>query len=264
MKSLKLDHELAQAVVSGTMTSTWRINDDKALSVNDELELIDKVDGTKPETWRSIGRAKIDQVTEKRLGDITDSDMGGHEQYESREAMYETYRRYYGSAVGDDTPVKIISFSFAPYKKPKDLTERPVVIKQIKLFGDGGSRGNPGHSAAGYVLLDMQDNVIKKSGVYLGITTNNQAEYQSLKYGLEEAYRLGAREVEVHMDSMLVVNQMKGIFKVKNRDLWPIHQAIKEQVQLFKKVTFTHVPREFNKLADGEVNSVLDAELSKN
>lgn len=135
--------------------------------------------------------------------------------------------------------------------------------KSIKLFGDGGSRGNPGPSASGYVLLDMDDNVLLKSGVYLGITTNNQAEYQSLKLGLEEAYKQGAREVAVYMDSMLVVNQMKGIFKVKNRDLWPIHEAIKESAKRFKKVTYTHVPRELNKLADAEVNSVLDAEAVK-
>lgn len=139
----------------------------------------------------------------------------------------------------------------------------PKVEKQIKLYADGGSRGNPGPSASGYALLDMDDNILFKSGVYLGITTNNQAEYQALKYGLEEAYKLGAREVDVYMDSLLVVNQMKGIFKVKNRDLWPIHEAIKEQAALFKKVQYTHVPRELNKLADAEVNEVLDAELQK-
>lgn len=132
--------------------------------------------------------------------------------------------------------------------------------RAVKLFGDGGSRGNPGPSAIGYVLLDMEDNILLKNGVYLGITTNNQAEYQSLKLGLEEAFKMGAQEVAVHMDSMLVVNQMKGIFKVKNRDLWPIHEAIKESAARFKKVTYTHVPREFNKLADGEVNATLDKE----
>ena len=135
--------------------------------------------------------------------------------------------------------------------------------KQIKLYADGGSRGNPGPSASGYVLMDMDDTIIFKSGVYLGITTNNQAEYQALKYGLEEAEKLGAREVDVYLDSLLVINQMKGIFKVKNRDLWPIYEAIKEIVSRFKKVRFTHVPRELNKLADAEVNEVLDAELQK-
>ncbi len=132
--------------------------------------------------------------------------------------------------------------------------------KHIKLYADGGSRGNPGPSASGYVLMDMNDSIIFKSGVYLGITTNNQAEYQALKFGLLEAEKLGAREVDVYLDSLLVINQMKGIFKVKNRDLWPIYEAIKEQVTHFTKVRFTHVPRELNKLADAEVNEVLDAE----
>ncbi len=137
----------------------------------------------------------------------------------------------------------------------------PVVVKQIKLFTDGGSRGNPGPSASAYVIMDMSDVVIKKSGIYQGITTNNQAEYQAVKIGLEEAKKLGALEITVYMDSLLVVNQMKGIFKVKNRDLWPIHEAIKELIKSFKKVSFTHVPRELNKLADAEVNEILDAEL---
>lgn len=145
----------------------------------------------------------------------------------------------------------------APKKSPANA------YKEIKLFADGGSRGNPGHSASGFVLLDMDDNVIKKSGVYIGITTNNQAEYQALKFGLEEAQKLGAREVNVFLDSLLVINQMKGIFKVRNRDLWPIHESIKELTKQFKKVTFTHVPRELNKLADAEVNTTLDAEAQK-
>ncbi len=139
----------------------------------------------------------------------------------------------------------------------------PVVEKSIKLYGDGGSRGNPGPSASGYVLLDMNNNILIKSGVYLGITTNNQAEYQSLKFGLVEAKKIGAQEVEVYMDSLLVINQMKGVFKVKNQELRPHHEAIKILAAQFKKVTYTHVPRELNKLADAEVNETLDAEASK-
>ncbi len=133
----------------------------------------------------------------------------------------------------------------------------------LKLYSDGGSRGNPGPSASGFVLIDMNDEVLVERGEYLGVTTNNQAEYQSLKFGLEEAQRIGAHTVDVYMDSMLVVNQMKGIFKIKNRDLWPIHQSIKELLKHFKKVTFQHVPRELNKLADAEVNKILDAEKEK-
>jgi ribonuclease HI len=161
--------------------------------------------------------------------------------------------------------------SFAQYidSLTVDATKIPKVTiptgahKEIKLYADGGSRGNPGHSASGFVLLDMEGTVIIKSGVYLGITTNNQAEYQALKFGLEQAVKLGAQEVDVYMDSLLVINQMKGIFKVKNRDLWPIHEAIKELANQFKKITYSHVPRELNKLADAEVNETLDAELGK-
>ncbi len=76
--------------------------------------------------------------------------------------------------------------------------------------------------------MDTDDTVIVKAGVYLGVTTNNQAEYLGLKYGLEAAHKMGVREVEAYMDSMLVVNQMKGIFKVKNRELCPVHESVKQ------------------------------------
>lgn len=138
-----------------------------------------------------------------------------------------------------------------------------VLPKEVKLFADGGSRGNPGHSASGYVIMDLNDNVLETRGIYLGITTNNQAEYQAVKFGLEDALKYGARIVDVYLDSLLVVNQMNGVFKIKNRDLWPINVAIHELVKQFKQVKFTHVPRELNKLADAEVNKCLDAEGSK-
>jgi ribonuclease HI/pterin-4a-carbinolamine dehydratase len=144
-----------------------------------------------------------------------------------------------------------------------DPLETPATVSKtriVKLYGDGGSRGNPGPSASGYVIMDMDGHILFEAGVYLGITTNNQAEYQALKFGLEQAKKMGAREVHAHMDSLLVINQMKGVFKVKNRDLWPIFEAIKTLVKDFEKVTFTHVPRELNKLADAEVNKCLDAQ----
>jgi ribonuclease HI len=133
--------------------------------------------------------------------------------------------------------------------------------EKVKIFADGGSRGNPGPSASGFVVLDLEDNVLVDKGIYLGVTTNNQAEYTSLKLALEECRKMGVQEVQVYMDSLLVVNQMKGIFKVKNRDLWPLHDAIQQLVKHFKKVTFNHVPREFNKLADSAVNRALDDHL---
>jgi ribonuclease HI len=136
------------------------------------------------------------------------------------------------------------------------------VLKKLKLYSDGGSRGNPGPSASGYVLMDMDDKIVADEGLYLGVTTNNQAEYTALKLGLEAALKLGAREIDCYLDSLLVVNQMRGIFKIKNRDLWPVHDAIKELVSKFDKVHFQHVPREHNKLADAAVNRALDEHLN--
>ena len=135
----------------------------------------------------------------------------------------------------------------------KNASENTVVI-----YSDGGSRGNPGPSAAGYVVLDYRQQVIAQGGEYFGITTNNQAEYQGVRIGLEKALELKYKRVDFKIDSMLVVNQMKGFYKIKNRELWPIHERIRELMKKFDKVTFNHVAREFNQLADGMVNKTLD------
>ncbi len=149
-----------------------------------------------------------------------------------------------------------------PLSEWAEDNELPAKVKKkIKLYADGGSRGNPGPSASGYVLLDEADKILEDKGVYLGITTNNQAEYTALKLGLEEAKKRQISNIDVYMDSLLVINQMRGSFKVRNRDLWPIHAAIKDLVKDFKHITFTHVPRELNKLADAAVNRALDEEL---
>jgi ribonuclease HI len=161
---------------------------------------------------------------------------------------------------------KAIDALIEPAEKSNEMAtddvQNTTKITEVQVYADGGSRGNPGHSASGFVVLDMGGKVLHEEGVYLGITTNNQAEYRALKFGLEAALKkFQAREVHVYMDSLLVINQMKGIFKVKNRDLWPVHDAIKQLLPKFEKVSFDHVPRELNKLADAEVNKCLDAEL---
>jgi len=262
MKTLKLDHNLAQSVLRGEKTSTWRLYDDKDLSVNDQVKILDKVDPKRPETWKVIGVATINTVVQKRLGDIAEEDYEGHNRYESHNVILQDLRRYYGPQVDLETPVKIIRFSFnnnmiIGNSNVEDLPK----ITEIKLFGDGGSRGNPGPSASGFVISDMNDVIVVKKSSYLGVTTNNQAEYMALKLGLEEALQMQARIVHVYMDSLLVINQMLGVFKVKNRDLWPVHAAIKDLALKFDKVTFVHVPRQLNKLADAAVNEALDEAL---
>lgn len=127
------------------------------------------------------------------------------------------------------------------------------------IYTDGGSRGNPGPSACGYVIMDQGQRVVARGGEYLGITTNNQAEYHGVRLSLEKAVELGFRCIDMRLDSMLVVNQMNGVYTIKNRELWPINERIRDLMLQFERVTFRHVPRELNQLADGEVNRALDA-----
>jgi ribonuclease HI len=111
--------------------------------------------------------------------------------------------------------------------------------------------------------MDDHENVIHEGGMYLGVTTNNQAEYHGVRLGLEKALEIGAKTVDFRLDSLLVVNQLNNIYQIKNRELWPINERIRELLTKFDKVTFTHVKREFNQLADGMVNKILNAHISE-
>jgi ribonuclease HI len=114
------------------------------------------------------------------------------------------------------------------------------------------------------VIIDAITNkVLVDKGIYLGVTTNNQAEYLALKYALEECQKMGAHSVDAYMDSLLVVNQIRGTFKIRNRDLWPIHDSVKELIGKFDKFTLQHVPREMNKLADAAVNRAMDEAITQ-
>lgn len=256
-KRLKFKSELIAPILDGQKSATWRLNDDKNLAVDDILQLVDA------RTGEVFAVAQIDEVLSKRIGELTESDKLGHEPFESDEAMYTEFKKYYGDAVGPSSVVKIVRFRLLNEEQKGDFEALGMALsgngnKEVKLYTDGGSRGNPGPSALGFVIVAMDGSTLAEGGRYLGITTNNQAEYQAVKTGLEEAQKLGARTVWIYMDSLLVVNQMKGIFKIKNRDLWPIHEAIRELIKNFESVSFTHIPRELNRAADAMVNKTLD------
>jgi len=254
IKILKFAPSLIAPIESGEKTKTWRLNDDKQLDVNDELQFVNSANG------ETFGYATVEQVVVKRIEDLNEDDKEGHEAYENTEKMLAEFRKFYGPDVTEKSVVKVVKYSFHKQKQHVNDVTNTTQITEVKLFTDGGSRGNPGPSAAGIVLFDMHDNIVISTGKYLGITTNNQAEYQAVLQGLEISRLHSARIVHIYMDSLLVVNQMSGIFKIKNRELWPIHQAIKELVADFEKVTFTHVPREMNRRADAEVNKILDSQ----
>ena len=128
----------------------------------------------------------------------------------------------------------------------------------LTLHSDGGSRGNPGPAGAGAVLYDDQGVEVAALSRYLGRTTNNEAEYQALLLGLNEAKRLGAARLTVKMDSELIVRQLEGKYRVKAPGLKPMYAEAKRLLQGFASVTILHVRREFNKRADELANQAMD------
>ncbi len=126
------------------------------------------------------------------------------------------------------------------------------------IYTDGGARGNPGPAAIGFVIYDEGLKLIKKYGHYLGVTTNNQAEYKALVAALEAAIKLGALKVVCHLDSELVVRQLQGKYKIRESHLKPLAEEVLKLTGRFNQVEFKHVRREKNKLADQLVNEALD------
>lgn len=131
----------------------------------------------------------------------------------------------------------------------------------ITLFADGGSRGNPGPAASGAVLLDENGEVIDEVGEFLGVATNNVAEWTALEIGLSAALRRNIKRLKVRLDSELVVRQVSGQYKVKHPGLQPFYRRVRALLAQFDHVEVAHVRRKENALADALVNQVLDAHV---
>ena len=129
---------------------------------------------------------------------------------------------------------------------------------KLTIYADGGARGNPGPASIGVVILDQRGNAVEEISRHIGETTNNQAEYQALIAALTKAKELGARELEVFLDSELVVKQLNREYRVKDKDLAPLFVSVYNLSLGFKKVVFKHISREKNQLADKLVNLALD------
>ena len=129
---------------------------------------------------------------------------------------------------------------------------------RARLFTDGGSRGNPGPAAFGYVLEAENGAVLAAHGEAIGVATNNVAEYRALLAGLARAAELEVDELEVVSDSELLVKQMRGEYKVKNAALRDLSLEAARLARQIGNVTYTAVRREHNELADGLVNEALD------
>ena len=127
----------------------------------------------------------------------------------------------------------------------------------VRLFSDGGARGNPGIAGGGVVLQDASGRILQELAIPLGQTTNNIAEYEALLAGLSAAVALSPSAIECYLDSELVVKQLTGEYKVKDPELKKRHAAIQELI-FFRPVTFTHIRREQNKAADRLANRAMD------
>lgn len=130
---------------------------------------------------------------------------------------------------------------------------------KVIIYTDGGARGNPGPAAIGVVIGDTYEH-----SEYIGKTTNNVAEYTALVFAIkkvESLYkeRCASLDLEIRMDSELVVKQMKGEYKVKNKQLHRLYEEIQSHIPRFHHVSFQHIPREQNARADALVNRALDA-----
>lgn len=142
-----------------------------------------------------------------------------------------------------------------------DLINAESAQRELVINTDGGSRGNPGPAAIGVVISTPDGAHLESFGEYIGETTNNQAEYSAVVRAIEEAAKYRPTRIRFLLDSELVVKQLNGQYKVKNADLMPLYSKIVQHIHN-QEVTFKHVRREQNTLADIEVNKALDNHLA--
>jgi ribonuclease H / adenosylcobalamin/alpha-ribazole phosphatase len=136
------------------------------------------------------------------------------------------------------------------------------VTDEVVVWTDGGARGNPGPAGYGVVVTDGRGEELAALSEGIGWATNNVAEYRGVLAGLELARSLGARRVVVRADSLLVVNQQLGRWKVKNEGLRPLAEEARRLARRFERVSWQHVPRERNRRADELANRAMDEQGS--
>lgn len=136
---------------------------------------------------------------------------------------------------------------------------------KLIIYTDGASRGNPGHAAYGFSIQDNQRKTLYNEGKYIGIATNNFAEYSavlaSLKYVLKRFFREFPLNLEFYVDSQLVASQLSGKYKIKSLNLKHLIGQIRNLIAGIGQAYFNYIPRAQNKKADGLANQALDAKL---
>lgn len=144
-------------------------------------------------------------------------------------------------------------------KVPAPSVHRPA--RELCVFSDGASRGNPGPAGAGAVLALPSGEVVERLGLFLGTQTNNHAEYMGAILGLRRARALGAEAVELVADSQLLIRQLSGRYRVKSAGLKPLFEEAQGLLSQFRRHSLRHLPREENREADAMSNRAIDERL---
>jgi len=130
------------------------------------------------------------------------------------------------------------------------------------IYADGASRGNPGEAGIGAIIADPQGRTVKELKLFLGMVTNNVAEYRAVISALEKAWQLGAAKVRVYLDSELVVRQLCGEYRVREAHLQTLHHQATEILHRFAQYSIHHIPREQNRRADQLANEAIDQRVN--
>ena len=156
------------------------------------------------------------------------------------------------------TVLEIVSGKVASsHVSPRDTAN------SVTINVDGASRGNPGPSGIGYCIHNSEGQIIEQGGEFIGFATSRVAEYMAMRKGIDRALELGYKSARFISDSLMVVNQLNGVFHIKNQDIIPIYNDILKTIESFDAVSFTHVPRSENYIADHEANAAIDKILKK-
>ena len=143
-------------------------------------------------------------------------------------------------------------------------------MEKIIIYTDGGSRGNPGPAGMGVVIANEKGKMMKEYSGFLGVKTNNEAEYEAVIFGLKKIKALLGKEkiknteIEFRLDSELVSRQLEGFYKIENEKLAPLFLKIWNLKMDFGKIYFKHIPREQNREADRLANEAMDGNTSSN
>lgn len=167
-----------------------------------------------------------------------------------------TEEQRYGGVKLDDASLSVLEILYG--RENTEKIKYRDVANSATVFVDGCSRGNPGPAGVGYYIVGDDGKVLKKGGEFIGFATSRVAEYFAIKEGCEQAIELGLKTVRFVSDNLMIVNQLNGVYKIKNKDIMTIYDDVQKLLAKFDACAFVHIKREQNVDADREANLVVD------